>query len=268
VPNPPTPTPTPTPPTPPADFLADCAAFGLEFEPGELERLGRYLGLLLETNQTMNLTAVRDEAAAWKRHIFDSLTLVPFLADLPEGSRVIDVGSGGGLPGIPLAIALPSLRFTLLEATGKKADFLRTVARALPLPNVNVISDRAETLGHDRGTRHGQGRTPGHREVYDAVVSRAVARLPTLLELTVPFAKPPAAPNPSGMVLLVKGERAQEELAEAQGALHLLKAVHTQTVETPTGRVLVIEKGAATPRIYPRANGEPKRVPLGVTSRD
>lgn len=259
-------TPTPT-PTPPAEFLSECAAFGLEFEPGEVERLARYLGLLLETNQTMNLTAVRDEAAAWKRHIFDSLTLIPFLADLPEGSRVIDVGSGGGLPGVPLAIALPALRFTLLEATGKKADFLRTVARTLPLANVQVVSDRAETLAHDRGARLGQGRSQGHREAYDAVVSRAVARLPTLLELTVPFAKAPGPSTPGGTVLLIKGERAAEELAEAAGALHLLKAVHVNTVETPTGRVLVIEKGAATPRIYPRANGEPKRVPLGCPSK-
>lgn len=234
---------------------------GIDFEPGDLDRLGRFLAMLLAANETMNLTAIKDPAEAWTRHVADSLTLLPALAQLSAGSRVIDVGSGGGLPGLPLAIVLPHLRFTLLDSTGKKAEFVRRAAAALGLSNVEVIADRAERLAHDRGARAVEGRAGGHREAYDAVIARAVGRLPTLLELTVPFAKVGAP------LLLIKGEQADAEVAEAKGALHLLKASHVQTIATPTGRIVVIEKGAATPKLYPRADGEPKRVPLGVERR-
>lgn len=242
--------------TPPESFLAAARDLGVEFEPGDALVLGRFLAMLLEANETTNLTAVRDPAAAWTRHILDSLTLLPALADLPPGSRVIDVGSGGGLPGLPLAICLPALSFTLLEATGKKAAFLRAAASALALKNVEVVQDRAERAGQDRGERTPSGRTPGRREAYDAVVARAVGPLPVLAELTVPFAKV------GGRVLLIKGEKATEELESAANALHALKAVHAGTLETPTGRIVVLEKPSATPRTYPRRDGEPARAPL------
>lgn len=257
---------TPLAPTP--EFLTLSKDLGLEFEPGEAEKLGHYLAFLLEMNKTTNLTAVDSPEVAWRRHIFDSLTLIPALADLSQGAKAIDVGSGGGLPGIPLAICMPQLSFTLLEATGKKAEFLRQVSRAINLANVTVVEERAETLAHDRGDKVSSGgqtfRQGGHREAYDAVVARAVGRLPTLLELTVAFAKVGGGEN-AGRILLMKGEQADAELADAKGAMHHLKVAHASTIESPTGgggRILVFEKSSATPRNYPRPNGEPKRVPL------
>jgi 16S rRNA (guanine527-N7)-methyltransferase len=179
---------------------------------------------------------------------------------------VIDVGSGGGLPGIPLAITRPDLTYTLLESTGKKADFLREAVKALGLGNVSVLAERAEVAAQDRGTRvsvgGGSHREGAHRESYDLVIARAVGRLAMLAELTVPFAKV------GGRVALVKGQQAEEELTEAAEALHLLKALHAGTLETPTGRIVVLNKGAATPRIYPRADGEPKRAPLGIDRKN
>jgi 16S rRNA (guanine527-N7)-methyltransferase len=246
----------------PRDFIDAAASLGIEFEEGDLPRLGHYLALLLDVNKTTNLTAVTDPAQAWTRHILDSLTLIPFLDELPEGATVLDVGSGGGLPGIPLAITMPRLRFTLLEATSKKAEFLRQVAEVIGLKNVAVVSARAERAAHDRGATvmhaGARAREGGHREKYDAVVARAVGRLATLAELVVPFAKV------NGKCLLIKGQAAAEELGEAQKALHLLKATHLATHATPTGQIVVLDKASATPKDYPRADGEPKRAPLGV----
>lgn len=245
---------------PPAEFFDAAQTLGIEFEPGEIENLGLYLALLMKGNESQNLTAVRDAQEAWRRHILDSLTLLPAIAEFAEGTRVIDVGSGGGLPGMPLAIAMPHVKFTLLEATAKKCDFLNQVIARLGLKNVNVVQGRSEIVSHDRGVRTDQfgtvTHTGGHREAYDGVIARAVGRLATLVELTAPLCKI------GGSVLLIKGEKADEELQEAERALHLLKVVHVETLPTPTGRIVILEKRSATPRDYPRADGEPSRSPL------
>ncbi|MFG0291928.1 MAG: 16S rRNA (guanine(527)-N(7))-methyltransferase RsmG [Phycisphaerales bacterium JB050] len=245
------------PPAIPASFTQACEEFGLAFEPGELEGLASFLGFLLTVNEKMNLTAIRDADGAWIRHIFDALTLLPLLGEIPEGGEVADIGSGGGLPAIPLAIVLPHLKFTLIEATAKKADYLSAAVAFLGLKNVRVFNGRAEEFGQDFRTE---------RERYDAVTARAVGRMPMLLELTVPLAKAPdpEAGIPGGQVILVKGEKAAEEIAEAKQAMHMLHCAHAGTVETQTGRIVVIEKLRKTPRTYPRAVGEPKRSPLGV----
>lgn len=241
-------------PQPPRDFIEQAASLGIEFDADDFARLARYLELLLDANTRFNLTAITDPAEAWRRHILDSLTLLPLIESAREAReggeplRVIDVGSGGGLPGMALACVMPHVRFTLLEATGKKAKFLQETARALGLENVEVVNARAETIGQDHRD---------HRARYDLVLSRAVGPLPVLLELTVPLAKV------GGAVLAIKGERAAQEATDAKGALHLLHAAVVDLRPTLTGTIIVIDKSRATPRLYPRAPGEPKRRPLG-----
>jgi 16S rRNA (guanine527-N7)-methyltransferase len=240
----------PLPPT--DDFLQEAQRLGLVFDEPDLPQLGRYLALLIDANARFNLTAVDEPGAAWRRHILDSLTLLPVIHESVQGVdgqalRLIDVGSGGGLPGLPLAIVLPDVQVTLLEPTGKKAAFLRETAATLGLTNVTVLSDRAEKVGRDKAR---------HREKYDVVTSRAVGALPMLIELMAPLARP------GGLVLAIKGAKADEELALASYAIGLLGTRHAGTVETPTGRIIVMEKASRTPNLYPRGDGEPKRAPI------
>ncbi len=230
-------------PTP--EFLAAADAWGLAFDAGDLDRIGTLLALLLEANARFNLTSITDPAEAWMKHVFDSLTLLPWI----EGAgpkRVIDVGSGGGFPGLALAIALPGVAFALVEATGKKAEFLRGAAAELGVANVSVIADRAETIGRD----------PAHREAYDLATARAVGPLAVLLELASPLVRV------GGHVLSIKGAKAAQEIEEAAEAMSVLHCRLVETKRTPTGTVVVVEKTGRTPKPYPRRPGEPKRSPL------
>lgn len=229
----------------PAEALALAQAHGVALEGALAEKLAAYLDLLLATNAEFNLTAVTHREEAWTRHIADSLSLAPELRTFAEDAQAIDVGSGGGLPGIPLAIAFPRMRFTLLESTGKKAHFLEETAKKLALGNVRVVSERAETFAQGKG-----------RERFDVATSRAVSRLPVLLELTLPFVRV------GGASLAIKGEQAQAEVDESKRALALLFGVVSRVQRTPTGTVVRVDKTHATPARYPRRNGEPKRHPL------
>lgn len=236
---------------PPARFLASASELGIAFDDGDLRRLGLHLALVYQVNTHTNLTAVKDVDEAWDRHVFDSLTLLQVLAELPEGATLVDVGTGAGFPGIPLAITRPDMHVTLLEATKKKADFLHLCARRLSLPNVEVVQARAETAGaHARG---------GLRDRFDAVACRAVGRIAVAAELCVPLARV------GGAIILTKGAKADEELEEARQALHQLHARHAGTIQTPTGRLVVLTKDRPTPKAYPRRDGEPKRSPLGAS---
>jgi 16S rRNA (guanine527-N7)-methyltransferase len=239
---------------PPSDFFDAAASLGVAFEPGDVERLGRFLALLLEGNARTNLTAITDPAQAWSRHILDALSLVPVLASIDPGPAagalsVIDIGSGGGVPALPLAIVMPEVRFTLVEATGKKVAFLSHVITTLGLTNARVLQDRAERLGQDHKT---------HRERYDAATARALGHLAVVAELCGPLVRP------GGYVVAVKGAKAEQELAESAKALGIVGLRHAQTVSTPTGRLVLLEKTIRTPRMYPRKDGEPARLPLGV----
>ncbi|MBL1217415.1 MAG: 16S rRNA (guanine(527)-N(7))-methyltransferase RsmG [Planctomycetes bacterium] len=230
----------------PDEFRQAADSFGIAFDDGDLDRLGQFLALLLDQTQRMNLTAIRDPDEAWIRHVFDSLTLLPLIHQF-GADTVADVGSGGGVPGIPLAICMPQVQVTLIEATGKKADFLRSVSRDLELGNVTVVADRTETLASYSGPLRNQ---------FDVVTARAVGRLPVLLELTVPLARI------GGYVLAVKGQQAAQEVSESRVALQHLRAEYVHTQETSTGQIVVIRKVGKTPKAYPRRPGEPKRAPL------
>ena len=220
---------------------------GIVFDDGDLLRLGSYLDLLYETNQVMNLTAVKSIPEAWIRHIADSLTLLPIIAQ-EEAKHVVDIGSGGGLPGIPLAITMPEVTFTLVETTKKKAYFLSQVVETLALDNVTIMAQRAEDLSTSDG---------GFRDIADVVVARAVGTLPTLLEITIPFVKV------GGLLLAIKGEKAPQELEQSTKALHVLNAQVESSTRTDTGTILAIRKTKETPSKYPRVAGDPKRDPIG-----
>jgi len=225
--------------------ISEARKFGVDLEGPLGANLARYLDLLLEANQAFNLTAITSLEDAWIKHVADSLSLAPELAALPASSRVVDLGSGGGLPAIPLALALPQLSFTLVESTGKKARFLEETARNLGLSNVRVLSERAETFGQS-----------AERERFDAATSRALSRLPVLLELTLPLLRV------GGLKLAIKGEQAELEVQEAQRALAVLGGRVESSRRTSTGTVVCIRKHTHTPARYPRLPGEPKRRPI------
>lgn len=209
----------------PEGFGARLDAIGAPVDATTLARLGDFLARMLAMNEQMNLTAIKDPEGAWERHILDALTLLPLLAGVPASARLVDIGSGGGVPGIVLAIARPDLHVTLVEATQKKAAFLSAVTEAMGLSNVEVLAERAEQLGKGE-----------LRDAFDVVTARAVARLEALAPLTLPFARP------GGLVLLIKGARADEELEEARKVIAKQQAVHEKTIATPTGRVVVLRR--------------------------
>ena len=212
----------PPPLLPPEHFLAGLAALGVTLDRAQLALMGDFLARLLAMNEQMNLTAITSPDEAWTRHALDALSIVPELAHLRAGAKLIDVGSGGGVPGIPLAIARPDMEISLVEATQKKAAFLVDVAAALGLTNVRVYPERAEELtGTDlAGT-------------FDAVTARAVGKMQALLPWTAPFARR------HGKLLFIKGQRAPEELLEAKKPIRRFHCVHERTVQTTTGRLVV-----------------------------
>jgi 16S rRNA (guanine527-N7)-methyltransferase len=207
----------------PEGFAAALGTLGVALDDGATKKIAAFLAMLLAMNERMNLTAITNENEAWTRHALDALSLLPELESLGAGASVIDVGSGGGVPAIPLAIVRSDLRFTLVEATKKKAWFLEEVARSLSLTNVTVRAERAEALAR-----------PPLAKKFDAVTARAVAKIDELIPWTAPFAKSGAR------LLFIKGARADEELAEARRSLALAKLVHERTTPTSTGRVVVL----------------------------
>lgn len=233
---------------PPPTFLPACKTLGLAGVEEVVPRLTRFVELLLETNRQFNLTAIRESDQAWMRHILDSLSLLPYLG---AAVAVIDVGTGGGLPGIPLAILEPDRSFTLMDSTGKKVAFLRHVAEDMGLANVTTVHERAETAGQQ----------PLYRERFDLCVSRSVAPLPTLLEYMFPFVRI------GGRILCMKGAAAQEEVQAARHAKKILGggAVHMHSpmpgIED-TAAIIEMKKDRVTPHVYPRHPGVPKKTPL------
>ena len=235
------------------DFVHDdLEQLGFEAPAPLLALLEHYLELLLQANERMNLTAVREPDAAWRRLIVDSMTPLPWLDELPEDAQVTDVGSGGGLPGVPLAICRGDLQFTLIEATAKKAEFLGEIAGTLGLEHVQVVNDRAERVGH----------MPEHRARYDVAVSRAVGALPAVLEWSMPLIRE------GGFVLAMKGPKIEQDLDDSAAALQVLGAGEVEVYDAypeSFGNDLVIAritKDRPTPKQYPRDPGMAKKSPL------
>ncbi len=205
--------------TPPADFRARLVEAGVVLADGQHRLLAHYVQLLLEANERFNLTAVREPAQVWVRHILDSVMLVPVVMPL-RPATLADVGSGGGLPGIPLAIALPGIRVTLIESIAKKSAFLRDCTRALPLANVQVRSERAEAA------------VAAHA-CFDLVTARALAPLDRLLPICAPLVRP------GGHLLAVKGAKATAELAAVGDLAQRLGFLAPSVFTTMTGSTLL-----------------------------
>ena len=208
------------------------------------ERFCLYYARLTETNRVMNLTAITEEQEVASKHFADSLAALPYLN---KDAAVIDVGTGAGFPGVPLLIACPTLQLTLADSLQKRLTFLEGLLKELGL-SAAIVHGRAEELGQNRL----------YREKFDFALSRAVANLPVLLELTSPLIKV------GGTAIAYKG-RAEEELAQARSAAFLLhvKLESIPLVSSIGERALVLaKKMAPTPKIYPRRPGTPAKKPL------
>ena len=200
-----------------------AARGGVSLSERQRQQLSIYLDLLLTANAIMNLTRITDRAAAEVQHVGDALTLLPFI---PEGQiSIADLGSGGGVPGLPLAIARPDAAVTLIESTKKKAAFLANAAKELGLENVRVLGQRAEEVGRSDA-----------RESFDIAVARAVATLDWLAEWCLPLTKV------GGKMLAMKGKRAAEELPTASRAIRTLGGGETvvHPIELPGAENLVV----------------------------
>jgi len=225
---------------------------------GQVALLARYRDALHERNKVTNLTAVRTFEGIERRLILESLRLLPaFEGRVRAGNRVIDIGTGGGLPGMVLAIARPDLQFTLLDATGKKVQFVLDTVDALGLANVRPLQGRAEELA----------RQIGYRGQYRIAVARAVSSLPALVELGLPLVML------GGFLLLPKGLEINAELATAEKAARLVggnvvgASILPDVGSSVDTRLVEIEKIVATPKSYPRRTGIPAHSPLGIPEK-
>ena len=224
---------------------------GLDITDIQFKKLSQYVGLLKKKNEDLNLTAITDSKQIWIKHVLDSLMSVPFF-DVKPGMQVADIGTGGGLPGIPLAILFPSINFTLVDSVQKKITAVEEFAHELNLKNVRCIAERAETLGQDKA----------HRDQYDIVLTRALAPLRVLIELTVPLI------HLYGYVIAYKGPEYISELSDAQNAITKLQAESPRVFQylLPEGMgdrtIIRITKKRVTPDVYPRRDGVPAKRPL------
>jgi 16S rRNA (guanine527-N7)-methyltransferase len=225
--------------------LVECA--GLRFDQSHHRKLALYLELLDAANQTMNLTRIRGAESAGVQHVGDALTVLPLLP--PGPIRLADVGSGAGVPGLPLAIMRPDAEVVLIEATKKKAAFLARTAKELDLPNVRVIDQRAEEVA------------TVYRATFDVAVSRAVAAMPWLAEWCLPLVQV------GGRMLAMKGPKVMQELPAAARAIELLggsePVVHSADLPGAEGHVIVeIVKVRSGDERYPRLPSRAKGKPL------
>jgi|SRR5215208_3057820 len=227
------------------------ALFNVHLTARQITLLISYEKELLEWNQKFNLTAIRDSESIRTKHFLDSFSCVLAWKALPP-TRLIDVGTGAGFPGIPLKILYPNLKLTLVESVGKKAMFCQHIVRVLGLEQVDVIQARAEDLGQD--TRH--------REKYDWAIARAVANLNVLGEYLIPLVKV------GGTILAQKGESGPAEAQSAEKAMRLLGGKLKQLIPVNLPGVaddrylVLVEKVAATPPKYPRKTGVAAKQPL------
>ena len=255
-------------PTPPADFdpatrmqllQAGCNELAIPLTAAQTAQFEAYYHELVTWNNKYNLTAITGYEEVQTKHYLDCLAALPLIAEelaapLPPTTalHLLDVGTGAGFPGVPLKLAAPRLKLTLMDGTGKKVQFLQEVVAKLDLANTRVVQGRAEEMGRD----------PSFRGQFDLVTARAVAPLNTLVEYLLPFVRR------GGLAVIYKGAGAPQEFVDARKAIDLLggETVRLAPVRVPgLGEqrfILLIKKAKATSDRYPRGQGLPRKKPL------
>lgn len=222
----------------------------VEITSEQIEKFTVFNNLLIEWNQKMNLTAITDEREVAVKHFYDSIT--PSFFYEFSNQKIIDIGVGAGFPSIPLKICFPNLKMTLVDSLNKRLIFLEEIIKALDLKDINLVHGRAEELAKKNE----------YRQNYDIALSRAVARLNIISELSLPFVKV------GGKMISLKGANADEELNEAKKAINIMGGrVHSSSKlflpnDYGERNIIIIDKVGNTPNKYPRKPGTPNKEPI------
>ena len=230
-------------------LLKKTQKINIKINNDQIHKFYKYMQLLLEWNEKINLTAITDENEIILKHFVDSLTVLKYIN---ENDKIIDVGTGAGFPGIPIAIMMPNVIITLLDSLNKRINFLNKAIKELDLKNVETIHFRSEDCGKDML----------YREKYDISIARAVANLSTLSEYLLPFVKI------GGKMICMKGSEIEEELKNAEYAIKELggEFVLKDEFKLPDSdikrNIIIVKKVKYTPKIYPRKAGLPSKEPL------
>lgn len=237
----------------PEEFAAALREHGVRLDDHQLAQYQLYYTKLVAVNEHMNLTAITERNDVYLKHFYDSLTLAWAYPDLQSKAlKMVDVGAGAGFPSLPLKIAFPQLKITIIDSLQKRVHFLEELVTDLALTDVTIVHARAEEFGN---------KNSAHRAKFDVATARALARLNILGELTLPLVKI------GGVLLAMKGSQVDDELNEARRAIHILggKLEKQVDVTLPNGdarAVMIIKKVQKTPQRYPRKPGDPLRKPL------
>lgn len=232
-------------------FKALLAEKGIQLSQKQMEQYEKYYQMLVEWNEKMNLTAITEKPDVYLKHFYDSISAA-FYFDFNKPLNLCDVGAGAGFPSIPIKIAFPEIKVTIVDSLNKRITFLEQLSKELGLKGTTFIHDRAETFGQN----------PSHREKYEVVMARAVARMSVLSELCLPLVKT------GGTFIAMKGNQAGEELQVGEKAVNVLggklESAHSFTlpVEESERNILIINKLKTTPKKYPRKPGTPNKTPI------
>ena len=234
-------------------FYEEMNKFGKEininFSVEQLDKFYKYMQLLIEWNEKMNLTAITEPKEIILKHFIDSITI---LKDVNDNAKVVDVGTGAGFPGIPLSIMKQDIKITLVDSLNKRLIFLKEVVEQLKLENIEIIHARAEEFGQNKE----------YREKFDIATSRAVANLSTLSEYLIPLVKI------NGKCICMKASEVEEEIEKAKKAINILggtinKIEKFNLPKSDIGRTtIIINKEKNTPNRYPRKPGTPSKEPI------
>ncbi|MWC29088.1 16S rRNA (guanine(527)-N(7))-methyltransferase RsmG [Paenibacillus sp. MMS18-CY102] len=232
-------------------FSSALAEKGINLTSAQMEQFETYFQLLVEWNEKMNLTGITEREAVYEKHFYDSIAL-SFYVDMKNVRHIADIGSGAGFPSLPIKICFPHLHVTIVDSLNKRISFLQHIAAELGLSDVSCVHGRAEDIA----------RLPEHRDHYDLVTARAVAKLNVLNEFCLPFARK------GGTFAAMKGADPADEIREASTSLRELKgkSASTEAMKLPFEQserhIILITKIDSTPKKYPRKAGIPLKQPI------